>query len=205
MAVYCRQWRSRTGKKRRFNDVVREYIELKHNTIFEEARQFFQALEEKHPDSKNLLKTKTFKEWKKRITNPVEETDDGDESENQQVNNRDEAPTSEPSEQPQREGTDDPDETTTTADILPCLVEELIPSNACESFNQADDIIQGIIQDLEQDQAVRDLLNGLEDDDDLVQPHYQEEDEGIGLNVETELDAILEPFDYDLEVEGFEF
>ena len=39
----------------------------------------------------------------------------------------------------------------------------------------------------------------------LVQPQYQEEDEGIGLNLETELEDILEPFDYELEVEGFEF
>ena len=43
------------------------------------------------------------------------------------------------------------------------------------------------------------------DNDELGQPHYMDEDEGIGLNVESELEAITEPFDFDLEVEGFDF
>ena len=224
MAVYCRQWRNRTGKRNRFNDILREYIELKHNTIYEEAHQFFQSLQEKHPDSKNLVKTKTFKEWKNRIVNHVEEssdesqgeeTDDRDveepsdesESQEEQVNNRDEALTSESCDQSQREETDGPDETTgptTTTDILSPLVEGLIPSNVSESISQVDNIIHDIIEDLEQDQAVRDFLNQDDFEFEHVYPEYQH-DEGIGLNIEMELEGIIEPFDYALEVEGGDF
>ena len=58
-----------------------------------------------------------------------------------------------------------------------------------------------MINELEQDEAVRELLNNEE----FVHPHYQDEDEGIDLDIETELEAIVEPFDYQLEVEGVDY
>ena len=61
------------------------------------------------------------------------------------------------------------------------------------------------MNDLEQDEALRGILNQVNDINEFVQPHYQDEDEGIGLNLETELEDIIEPFDYELEVEGFDF
>ena len=73
-------------------------------------------------------------------------------------------------------------------------VEEPIPEN---DMNM-NDIINGIIQDLQQDEDLQNILN-----DDFVQPHYVDEDEGIGLNVELELQDIIEPLD--LEEEGFFF
>ena len=51
-------------------------------------------------------------------------------------------------------------------------MEEPIPEN---DMNM-DDIINGIIQDLQQDEDLQNILNA-----DFVQPHYADEDEGIGL------------------------
>ena len=62
-------------------------------------------------------------------------------------------------------------------------------------FEQADNIIEQIINDLEQDQGIREILNGAD-----VEPLH-EVDEGIGLNVE---DEIVDPFDFALEVD-FDF
>ena len=87
-------------------------------------------------------------------------------------------------------------------DILSCVVEEILPENPV-NINDVDRIINDIINDLQQDQEIQNIL--WNEDDELVGPHYEEEDEGIGLNVSTELEAILEPFDYEVEVEGFDF
>ena len=85
--------------------------------------------------------------------------------------------------------------------ILEMAGEGLLPTSPA-NMDDVDNIIAEIIHGLEQDDAVRNILNN---DDEFVQPHYVDEDEGIGLNVETELEAIVETFDYDLEVEGFDF
>ena len=57
-----------------------------------------------------------------------------------------------------------------------------------------DRIVDEIIRDLERDDQVRELLDNIDEND--------EEDEGIEINIDTELRAIVEPFDYQVEVEG---
>ena len=84
-------------------------------------------------------------------------------------------------------------------DILSVVVEEVLPQEPI-SIDDMDNIINDIINELQRDEHLHAILH-----DDLVHPAYEDEDEGIGLNVDTELEAIVEPFDYELEVEGFDF
>ena len=77
---------------------------------------------------------------------------------------------------------------------------ELLPGDPL-AVNDAEDIIDEIIRELNQDGAIRNIFNDVGNE--MVVPHYTEEDEGIGLNVEIELDGIIEPLD--LELEGFDF
>ena len=85
--------------------------------------------------------------------------------------------------------------------MLSNLVNDSLPVDNLISSDEADRIIDQIINDLQEDAALRNIL-----DDEFVRPNYEDEDEGIGLNVSTELEAITEPFDYQLEVEeGFDF
>ena len=77
--------------------------------------------------------------------------------------------------------------------------QDLLPFSP--EINDLDDRIDQIIQELQQDDDLRDYLNA-ERNGELVQDLYEDEDEGIGLNVDTELQAIVEPFDFELEVEG---
>ena len=93
-----------------------------------------------------------------------------------------------------------PEATEADENILQAAAEGLIPDN----FDNIDNIIDDIIMDLQQDDVLRDYLNA-ERNGELLHPAYEEEDEGIGLNVDTELEAIIEPFDYQLDVEGFDF
>ena len=60
-----------------------------------------------------------------------------------------------------------------------------------DEIPDVDNVIDGIIADLERDDQMREILNG-----DIV----QQDDEGIALDYETELEAIVESFDYELEV-----
>ena len=58
-------------------------------------------------------------------------------------------------------------------------------------MENADNAIDEIIMELERDGAIREIL-----DDNMV----QNDDEGIALDYETELDVIVEPIDYELEL-----
>ena len=81
--------------------------------------------------------------------------------------------------------------------ILQAAVQEFVPDNPV-SIEDMDRIIDQMVRDLQQDEQVRDLLGNLEEED-------IEEDEGIELNIESELAAIVEPLDYVLEVEGVDW
>ena len=81
----------------------------------------------------------------------------------------------------------------TDPSILQIAVRDLVPDSPITVEN-IDRIIDEIIHDLEQDEQARNLLGNFQQD--------IEEDEGIEINIDTELSAIVEPFDYRLEVEA---
>ena len=201
-ATYCRQWRELSREKKRFNTPLKEYIQMKYENIYDEYCLFYKGLDEQHPAARDLTKTSTFRKWKKQF---LKQEPGESELEDEQENLAVEADRTEPfvarvEDLPVE--TDRPE-----LDMLSTVVQETLPGGNYVNINEAanvDNIIQQIINDLEQDEAIQDILNQPVDDE-LVQPNYQEEDEGIGLNVETELEAIIEPFDYNLEVEGFDF
>ena len=109
-----------------------------------------------------------------------------------------EATATEPEQMTTREAATEPVEP--DQNILQLAVNELEADNF-ESIEDLDSVIENIIRELQQDAHLNDYLNA-ERNGELLRPAYEEEDEGIGLNVETELEAIIEPFDYELEVEG---
>ena len=145
---------------------------------------FFKELNENHPAAKDLTKTSTFREWKKRQLNCVE-TDTGTETETFEPEEGEIAP-------PDRQPPDTQAEPEEYLDILEAPVHEIQPPAI--DINNLDDRIQQIIDNLQEDDAQRRLLN---EDDHLA----QDADEGIELDVETELQAIIEPFDYELEID----
>ena len=62
--IYCREWRKLTYDQKRFNKCIREYIEVKYGTIFNEFKQFYRDLDQNNPGSKDITKTRV-KLWKK--------------------------------------------------------------------------------------------------------------------------------------------
>ena len=219
-ALYMTKWRRNSYKEKRFNKPLREYMELKYRDNYNQFCHFFKHLDKKHPTAKDLTRTSTFKEWKRRQLNcessdndetpeteqhPDETTDETPETEQHPDETSDETPETE---QHPDETSDETPETepeirpVEQPDILATAMHETLPPDDVDNITIEDvnNIIEQIINEFEQDAAVRDLLNV----DELVHPHYEDEDEGIELNVEAELQDIIEPFDYS-EVEGFDF
>ena len=211
-AISAREWRVGYREKRRFKTFLNEYIEAKHNDIYKQCYEFYDLLKRMHPGRNDLTKIREFKRWKKHQQEAMNETlEDPIEtgSPTQQQPLEDPVETGSPT---QQQPLEDPVETGSSTqqplegpsqidlpqqDILTVAAGEILQENEIPEINvdDVDRIIENIIHD----------LNAIMQDDELVQPHYVEEDEGIGLNVNTELEGIIEPFDYALEVEVFDF
>ena len=223
-AKYVQGWRKENYAQKRFNKPLHEYLEIKYRDIYNEYCWFYKSLNEQHPTAKDLTKTTTYKAWKKRQLNcegskpeiepskaeigPAEpsEAEIGPPEPSEAEIGPPEPSEAEigPAEPSEAEiGPAEPSEAENNhIDILAEALEEpLSPGINNIDIDQLDNMIQQIINELEQDQAVRDLVNN----EGLVNPHYQDEDEGIDLDIETELEAIIEPFDYQLEVEGVDY
>ena len=212
---YAREWRKNSYEEKRFNKPLREFLELKYRDIFNEYNWFYKSLNEQYPTSKDLTKTTGYKNWKRRQLNCESSDDEQPETEPAETEQPEtEQPETEPAEteQPETEQPEtEPAETEqpeTESNILTVALEETVPPDDNNNvdinnmdINQIDNIIEQVINELEGEEAIRELLNN----DELVHPHYQDQDERIGLDVESELEAILEPFDYELEVEGIDY
>ena len=196
-AIKERKRRNRARDERRLNALTVDFLSVKYPEVYEEAYQFYQSLNRRHPKKHNLTKTSEYKQWKTAMV-----SDQGSEDENNGDNNlagSDEsteqaAPMS--AEQIPEEQTDEAERA--SQNILQEAA-EVFNIDDVPNFDSVDDIINEIIVDLQQDDILREYLNA-EGAGEIIRPHYQEEDEGIGLNVETELQAVLEPFDFELEV-----
>ena len=151
--LYCRQWRKISYDEKRFNKTVREYVEIKYKHIFSECTKFYEAIVKTHPKAKDVTKSKTFKQWKKAAR--VEEMPEPARVE----------------EMPEPAGVEEMPEPARVEEIPePARVEEMpeptrnILDQALGELNidQLDNRVQGMMEDLQQDPAIRALLNNEE-------------------------------------------
>ena len=265
-AIDARRWRASAREKKRFNTVVTEYVRIKYNEIYNECHQLYNSLHEKHSDTSNLTKTRTFRRIIEDVRDEVARNKPESSAEDpadEPVRGEHECGAEDPADEPDRNETvepvrsepecgvedlldepvrecgaedpaDEPDRNETVEpvrsepecgvedlldepvrnetvepdrneSILSSVIEEVLGVHEYFNINEIqniDNVINEIINDLEQNDAVRDML-----EDEHVQPMHQDEDEGIGiLNLEDEiLEFDVEPLDYVLEVEPFEF
>ena len=188
---------------------MREYFQLKHRDEYNEYCHFFKSLQQKHPNVKDLTKSSTYKNWKRRQLN-CETSDEETEPVAEQIEAEPPAeqietePAAEQidaepaAEQIETEPVAEQIETESTDPLTAAMQETLPPYIENMSIDQAENIIQQIIYELQQD----DVAQGIFNDGEVTQDN---DDEGIALDIETELEAIIEPFDYQLEVEGIDY
>ena len=188
---------------RRFNYTLKEFIEFKYSDIFEEYSVFYKALSGRYPTKKNLMKTTEFKEWKKQT---IEQTFENDgicavvtdltppETDNEASEPSDREFASEEStasEASEESTASEASEESTASEAS----EESTASEASEESMASEvsdpefvnGIIDEVVRDLERDALIAEILN--------------DDDEGIALDFQTELESIVESFDYELEVD----
>ena len=193
---------------------MREYFQLKHRDEYNEYCHFFKSLQQKHPNAKDLTKTSTYKSWKRRQLN-CESSDEETEPTAEQIETEpaaeqietepaaeqietepvaEQIETEPAAEQIETEPVAEQIESESTDPLTAAMQETLPPYIENISIDQIDNIIQEVIHELQQDDVAQVIFNDAQDND-----------EGIDLDIETELEGIVEPFDYELEVEGIDY
>ena len=212
-AIYSREWRVNNREKKRFNTLLSGYISVKYHCIYNEYGEFYNSLNQVHPEVRDLTKTATFKKWKKdQQSNEADEqeseqqqtdlpgqVDDQESEQQQQQQQQIDLPgqvddqeseqqqqqqidlpgqvDDQESEQQQQQQIDLPgqvddqeseqqqqqidlpgqvDEQESELDILSLAAEEILPIDPV-NVNEVDNIINEIISDLEQDNAMQDI------------------------------------------------
>ena len=200
----ARQWRANKREKRRFNVFLSDFTNIKFGNVYRECKDFFDSLNEKYPNKHDLTKTRDYKRWKSQLLNDSDGESEPAKSDKPEAAEQDRAESEEEAELPDNEVYNEAvneAESPLPSDLIQIASSDLIPDNPEMELNIQ---IDEIIRELQQDDDLRELMNA-ERNGELVQPHYMDEDEGIGLNVDTELGAIFEPFDFQLEVEEAEW
>ena len=189
-ATYKKKWRKQNYEEKRFNRMLKEYLRVKYENTFEEYCSFYLAVKEENPDAKDLTKTKTFRKWKRdaeaakapvklvtyTIKDPELQSETVSFSGVVQEELHDETITFSGFVQDEHEIVTHPEVEQEPAQRQgPEMNEE--PINI--EFDQADDIIANIINDLEQDEAVRNTLNAQEMNEEPINIEFDQADDII--------------------------
>lgn len=180
---------------RRFDHPLCLFIQTKYTAIYDEYTNLYKKMNSESPHRKDLLKTKCFKEWMVENSTHKPQTDMVQLYIPQVLLE----PCVHPSVQEdilsqtkqgvfaEESGTFQPES----------IRHEIVQSEASPEDNvKVEESIEDILHELMMP-SLRDYLDGVN-----LNPN---DDEGIGLNHFDEITMDIEPFDYELEVEPFDF
>ena len=202
-AIKERKYRRRENDRKRFEKPLRVFLEHKYETIYQEYTQLYDLMITNHPDKRNLINTKTFKEWMQaNDANPkdilsvgVSETL-GEYVPSEQPDVASEQPDVAESEQLDVVASEQPDVAESEQPDLESEqsvqgLESYVASFESVGANDIDRQIDQIIDELMQEEELRDVFERENDDD-----------EGIEISVWDEIALDIEEFDYELEVDN---
>ena len=211
-AKYDKERKANERKERRFTKPLKMFFQRKYPTYYCEFVKFFKHLEDEYPGKKDLTKTAKFKEF--LTIHPPQE---------RSITLSDEATvatlfpnlvlTLEPSTSSPVSTLEPSTSSTEAATSFPNLISpvkavEVLESSA--SKGQTPNMVETTTSERRTPNTVSELLDeifgpGGIDEEDLHQIQIESEnsDEGIELDHFNELAFDLEPFDFELETEGF--
>ena len=171
-----RVFRKNRKERRRFETPLREFIETKYQDIFNEYVELYQRMNDKNPNKNDLTKTQTFKDWKKQQQQQQQEPDTLSRALRETI----EIGASYDEECHTITNNDERQDHVVTVQRSDNEWQEQMLA-----IYQVDEMVNEMIND----DMLREVLN----------TGGPQDDEGIGLNLEDEID--IEPFDFALEVE----
>ena len=207
-ALKERAFRKKENERKRFDKPLRQFLQLKYQNVLQEYTELYELMNTNHPKKRNLLNTKTFRDWVKSLqeqpptdilTASIRETL------GEQYVNQSEMPNDE------IEAPNDEYES--------C---EAVSDDQNESVNNENDEVKNDEVQNEPDpqidiagidiaaidRQVDQIMNELLQEEDLraaLEGENNDDDEGIEISVWDELALDIEPFDYTLEVEGVDW
>ena len=213
-AIKERKFRKREKERKHFEGPLRQFIEHKYKNIFKEYVELYDLMVANHPGKRNLTRTKTFRDWMRAneaspsdiLSTVIRETfgqdymeavnteNEGDEA----VNTENEGDEAVSTENEGDEAVNIENEGDEAANIKNEGDDEAVntENEGDQAANVLDDIegqVDGIMNELMQDEEFRNLLNP------------EPEDEGIEMTLFDDIVFDIEPFDFDVEVEGYDW
>ena len=215
-----RRFRRKEQERKHFEVPMRSFIKEKYPLIYDEYKLFYEALTRNHPDTRDLTKTHTYKTWvsslKQQDPSDIlatalrqalgqEETCTSD-GQNDECSGQEETSTSDgqnddqASEAPEQNLTftlTDREQEKETGEASNVLIDI---NDLADIMENVDAEVESIMDELARDQALADILNRPVD---VEEPA----DEGIELNPDDDIDIDIDvqPFDYNLEVDSYEW
>ena len=213
-ATLKKEYRERERQRKRFNTPLPLFLETKYPKIYEEYMNLYNQLNTRHPQTRNLSKTNTFKIWKNKVHRQAPEAVSKP-IENNIVSNGSNTQTTEAATATAENIIPTNADNAQTTEATSAMAEIVIPSNisndqATETanetvvrmdLNELADImfnvegrVDEIIRELREDPDLRDLME---------QAEAQPVDEGIDINPLDDIEYDIEPFDFEVEVESY--
>ena len=216
-AKYSRRWRADTAQQKRFDKPLREFVKIGYNAIYVKYIDLYEEMNANHPQTRNLTKTSTFQRWLRQQqtkTNEVAvqtEPLSNEPLSNEPLSNEplsNEPLSNEPLPNEPLSNEPLPNEPLSNEPLpnepLPNLITQALELAIPEGIDFDFDIANQLLEELEQDEAIRNILDPTVDDILGAQVEVvedQNEDEGIEINYAEEILMDIEPFDFRLEVE----
>ena len=215
-AKQSRVYRRNQRDQKRFEAPLREFIEVKYKSIFQEYVALYNQMDAENPNKIDLKKTESFKRWKRAneqlnsdiLSLAIRETIEQDHSETNEceanncdneseannsdneseANNSDNESEANNSDNESEANNSDNESEATSTENQWGQIEGMLAAQQAEGLLAAQQV-DALVNEMIIDEELRALLN--------TEP---EDDEGIELNIYDEID--IEPFDYRLEVEA---
>ena len=203
----ARRWRKQTSQRKRFEGTLKEFLKVKYSSIYDEYIGFYDNLNVRYPDVRELCKTPGFKKWARAIQREAQSSESASQG-NQSESSPEVQPDLPTISCQDQVMSNQPDQQVSgvLSDVLSEALAGVIPAQEEVRFDDVEEIINQLEQDLSV-QAILDpfvdaILNERNEFDNIIQPDNDlnpDDDEGIELNLADEID--IEPFDYELEVD----
>ena len=213
-AVLARERREREKEQQQYNSTLKEFMLVKYRHIIAEFDPFYEQLKANHPANLIYTNTNEFRLWRKQYMEKTfseqqqQQCDDGTNDEQQagQLPEQEEQHAEQLPEQEEQHAEQLPEQEEQHAKQLPEQEEqhaEQLPEQEEQHAEQLPEQEEQHAEQLpEQEEQLGELarlVNEIVGEAEIEMEH--EDDEGIALDIYEELQADIESFDYQLEVE----
>ena len=198
-------YREKERERKRFTEPLPAFLETKYPHIYTEYKELYETISKKHGKKHNLTKTVTFKNWKSDIEHQRAETaTTSTATTDSEV--QDEEATKTVHESPTTTGGNEDRVQVVEIAMPPVSVDENQPILRMDIDQLADIMVNvegrvdQIMGELREDPYLRQIMDNVD-----AEFEAQPDDEGIDISPLDDIEFDIEPFDFQAEVENYDW